>query len=196
MILYRLYQLPAEILNLFNRLVIIVKPLIIYDFLQLFLMDNDDLKHDYLMALYYFTMGADEKNPIALTGLGYMHLYGIGMNTNYAKALKYFQSAKNEKYPSANLYLGLMYFDGLGVTKNYEMASHHFQRAALSGSVLAYFYLAKMYAYGLNSVRSCSKAVELLKGVAERDKMGSDLMKVRLIFLKDFFPEFYDNFKI
>jgi TPR repeat protein len=48
-------------------------------------------------AIRYFEQGEGSGDGPSLNGLGYMHLYGMGLPQSVAKATKYFHKAAHEK---------------------------------------------------------------------------------------------------
>ncbi|XP_051867007.1 protein sel-1 homolog 1-like [Pristis pectinata] len=119
-------------------------------------------------ALMYFRMAAERGNPIGLTGLGLVYLYGKGVPVDYDEALKYFKKAADKGWVDGQFQLGVMYYTGLGVKRDYKLAIKYFHHASQAGHALALYNLAQMYGSGTGVVRSCLTAAELYKNVCER----------------------------
>ncbi|KAI4466536.1 sel-1-like protein [Holotrichia oblita] len=144
---------------------------------QIYLDGSDEITQSNETALKYFKKASDLNNPVGLSGLGLMYLYGRGIEKDYAKAQKYFLHAAEQGWVDGQLHLGNMYFNGIGVKKDYKLANKYFSLAAQSGHVLAYYNLGQMHALGTGMMRSCSTAVEFFKNVSERGRWGEILMQ-------------------
>lgn len=68
------------------------------------------MKQDNETALKYFKKAADLNNPVGLSGLGLMYLYGKGVEQDLEKAFKYFSQAADQGWVDGQLQLGNMYF--------------------------------------------------------------------------------------
>lgn len=71
---------------------------------------SDEIKADNDTAFKYFKKASDLNNPVGLSGLGLMYLYGRGVEKDYAKAQKYFMAAADQGWVDGQLQLGNMYF--------------------------------------------------------------------------------------
>lgn len=82
-----------------------------YSFLKKIYLDgSDDVKADNDTAFKYFKKASDLNNPVGLSGLGMMYLYGRGVEKDYTKAHKYFLAAADQGWVDGQLQLGNMYF--------------------------------------------------------------------------------------
>ena len=132
-------------------------------------------KQDYQTALKILKPLAKKGNIEAKGMLGYMYLYGLGVNIDMPKAEKYYKSCAIKKYPMCNLYLGSIYMDASQTVANplnymqqnlykdmgpkgatdkkakyfYEQAVKNFKLAAPNMPV-ANALLGKLYAYGVS----------------------------------------------
>lgn len=138
---------------------------------------SDEVKQDNDTAFKYFKKASELNNPVGLSGLGLMYLYGRGVDKDYTKAQKYFLAAAEQGWVDGQLQLGNMYLNGIGVVQDYKMANKYFTMASHSGHVLAYYNLGQMHAQGTGTMRSCPTAVEFFKNVAERGRWGELLMQ-------------------
>lgn len=56
---------------------------------------------DYATALEMYTKAADAGNTRAITNLGRMYEYGLGVEQSYEKAIKYYKKASEMGQPAA-----------------------------------------------------------------------------------------------
>lgn len=61
-------------------------------------------------AFMYFKKASDLNNPVGLSGLGLMYLYGRGVERDYNKAFQFFMAAADQGWVDGQLQLGNMYF--------------------------------------------------------------------------------------
>ncbi|KAK5799663.1 hypothetical protein F5H01DRAFT_356623 [Linnemannia elongata] len=124
-------------------------------------------------ALRWFNKAAILENPVALNGLGVMHLKGAaGFKVNRELAIALFSKAAELKYPDAKVNLGLIYLED---PKYYSQAYQHFQDAGQMQNFQAVYYLGKMYYEGLGMSKQCEIASRYFKYVAERGDWGDTL---------------------
>ncbi|KAF9135672.1 ERAD-associated protein, partial [Mortierella sp. 14UC] len=124
-------------------------------------------------ALYWFIKAAILDNPVALNGLGVMHLKGAaGFPVNRATAMDYFKRAAELKYHDAKVNLGLLYLED---PKHYIAAHQLFYEAAQMQNFQAAYHLGEMYFHGLGVAKQCEGASRYFKYVAERGDWGDTL---------------------
>jgi len=73
---------------------------------------------------------AEKGDTAAMTRLGVMHKYGVGILQNYDLAAKWIQQSAYSADPDGMLELGRLYRDGVGVEKDPILAYVWFNRAA------------------------------------------------------------------
>ncbi len=111
--------------------------------------------------------------PAALNGLGYLYLYGLGVEQDGNKALKYFHRAADQGNHEALYNLGALYLSGEGAqARDFVKAYNYLRIATNKGNILAMHKLAYMSFLGLGIVKDCSQAVDLMKVIAERGPFG------------------------
>mmetsp|Transcript_17949 Transcript_17949/g.42754 ORF Transcript_17949/g.42754 Transcript_17949/m.42754 type:complete len:375 (+) Transcript_17949:192-1316(+) len=133
------------------------------------------VKPDNETALDYFRRGADLGNAAAQNGLGYMHMYGRGVEQSFDRAHAYFTKASDQGNSEGRFNLAALHIAGSGVKKDYGKALYHFTIAANQGHMMALYNLAMMNLNGLGTPRSCTTALQFLKGVSERGVWGRQL---------------------
>ncbi|KAJ1477749.1 hypothetical protein T484DRAFT_1820092, partial [Baffinella frigidus] len=97
------------------------------------------------------------RNSVAINGLGYMHMYGMGVEQSFAEAMKLFSRAAEQSFAEAmklfsraaaqgnldaRFNLGALYVGGFGVAKDYAKALYYSTLAANRGHMLALYNLA------------------------------------------------------
>jgi uncharacterized protein len=65
---------------------------------------------------------AEQGNPDAQTGLGYLYYHGLGVQQDYAAAAEWFRQAAEQGQPDAQLFLGTQFYNGIGVRQNFVQA--------------------------------------------------------------------------
>ncbi|MBO4821322.1 MAG: TonB family protein [Prevotella sp.] len=89
---------------------------------------KDDVK-----AVEWFRKAADQGGAEAQAQMGYMYLYGYGVNKDFAEALNWYRKAAEQDDASAQNQLGYMYLNGYGVNKDYAEALKWYRKAADKG---------------------------------------------------------------
>jgi TPR repeat protein len=100
-------------------------------------------KANYVEALRFFRLAAEQGNASAQFELGNMHQFGEGVPQNYAEAAKWFRLAAEQGHTEAQLYLGNLHQNGLGVPKNDAEAVKWYRLAAEQGNASAQHELGK-----------------------------------------------------
>lgn len=132
---------------------------------------------DYQQAFYWSEKAAAQDNPMALTNLGILYLYGHGVQADVPKALDLFRRAAG-KYFKANRYLGLCYAGGIGVEQDNAAAAAWYQRGAKAGDITSQYLLGECYENGTGVEQDMEKAVAWYKKSAERgDEISEPAIK-------------------
>jgi uncharacterized protein len=79
---------------------------------------SDDIKHDYIEALKWYKMGAEQGEMNGQRKLGMMYEKGMGVVKNYSEALKWYGKSAEQGDWDAQLKLGEFYYYGKGISKN------------------------------------------------------------------------------
>lgn len=77
---------------------------------QIYLDGSDEVEANNDTAFKYFKKASELNNPVGLSGLGLMYLYGRGVERDYNKAFQYFLAAADQGWVDGQLQLGNMYF--------------------------------------------------------------------------------------
>ena len=122
---------------------------------------NDNIAHDNEKAKSYFEQNQTLNDPVALNNLGYMYMYGNGVDKDYKTAIQLFTAAAEKELPEAEFNLGMAYYKGNGVRRNYEKAFEYFKEAAESNTLpIAWGQVAEMYRRGKGVKRNRDLAKE------------------------------------
>ncbi|KAF9924122.1 ERAD-associated protein [Mortierella alpina] len=122
---------------------------------------------DEKQALDWFKKGSLLNNPVAINGLGMMHLKGAaGLTPNPTKATEYFKTAADLKFSDAQVNIALIYAQD---PKFHTAAFNYLLEAAHQQNFQAVYHLGEAYSHGLLGVaKNCEKASRYFKYVAER----------------------------
>lgn len=101
-------------------------------------------KGDYVVAIEYWQVPADNGEGPAQYFIGSMYHAGQGVEKNYKLAKEWYTKAAIQDLPNAHLSIGGMYADGHGVDKDNVNARMWFSLANLYGSQRAPEYLKRI----------------------------------------------------
>src|SRR3990167_690950 len=90
-------------------------------------------KPNYVRALWWFTLAAEQKLPEAQYMAVIMLYTGQGTKQNHQQAKHYFKLAAKQGLALAQYRLGVMWHTGQGGSKNVAKAKHYYQLAAGQG---------------------------------------------------------------
>lgn len=107
-----------------------------------------DERGDYVEAVKWYRMAADQGYAGAQYNLGVMYDNGEGVSENVAEAAKWYRRAADQGHALAQYNLGLMHDNGEGVPENDAEAVKWYRRAAAQGRAKAQGHLGRMYALG------------------------------------------------
>ncbi len=133
----------------------------------LYLYGIDNVKQDFEKALHYYTLAAEQKDPIALNNLGSLYFSGIGAKRDIGKALELFREAADLGNDNAALNLAFIYLTG--GKKNAERnkrAVELFEQAQKKNNI-AKFMLGYAYYKGFVVPQDYEKAFQLVKAAAD-----------------------------
>jgi uncharacterized protein len=92
---------------------------------------------DYAETLRQWRPLAEQDDPAAEAGLGYLYLKGLGVGQDFAEAARWFGRAAEQGQPEAQLFLGLLHYDGSGVPRSYVLAYKWCDLAQTNGAPAA-----------------------------------------------------------
>jgi TPR repeat protein len=104
--------------------------------------------HDYPTALAYYKKAADAGERAAMTNLGYLYQFGLGVSVDYAAARNLYEQAAALGDPPAMTGLGYLYATGAGVPQDYSKAIPWYERAANESEPIAVVNLGRLYEHG------------------------------------------------
>ena len=97
---------------------------------------------DFVEAVKWYRLAADQEFLAARNYLGKMHFSGQGTPQGYLEAVKWYRLAAEQNNSNAQLNLGIIYEYGLGLPQNNTMAHTWYQMAANNGYKQAFEYMA------------------------------------------------------
>jgi TPR repeat protein len=103
---------------------------------------------DYAGALKIWQPKADAGDPDAMTNIGVLYQYGLGIPRSMSKAAEMYERAAQLGFVTAQYDLGNLYYDGNGVDRDRKQAARWYTAAAQGGHARAQYYLAQMYEEG------------------------------------------------
>ena len=142
-------------------------------------------KEDYSTAKTVWesmTKFSDKPDPRALTGLGDLYNYGLGVPKKIKTALYYYKSAAALGNASAQFNLGQIYRQGKGVSQNHKTGVKWYRLSAEQGNAYGQNNLGFMYQNGLGVTQDYKTAVKWYKLGAEQ---GNADAQINLGFMYD-----------
>jgi TPR repeat protein len=103
---------------------------------------------DYQGALKIWQPKADAGDPDAMTNIGVLYQYGLGIPRSMKKASDWYEKAAQLGFVTAQYDLANLYYDGNGVDRDRKQAVRWYTAAAQGGHAKSQFYLAQMYESG------------------------------------------------
>ena len=116
-------------------------------------------QHSYADSLIWYHKAADQGHANAQIQLGYMYLFGMGVEQNDAEALIWFRKAADQGHADAQNQLGYMHQNGLGVEQSYVDSLTRFRKAADQGHADAQNQLGWMYQFGKGVKQNYAEAL-------------------------------------
>ena len=121
--------------------------------------------HRYAEAFNKFLPDAEKGEYIAQYYIGYLYLYGLGVNKDEQRALDYIQKAADHDYDSAQSLLGYLYDEGRVVPMNKKKAISYYKKAANHGNTSALLNLGLAYYKGEGVIKDDRTAIEMSEKV-------------------------------
>jgi TPR repeat protein len=124
---------------------------------------------DYAGALAAWQPKADAGDPDAMTKLGVLYYYGLGVPRSLKKAAAWYEKAAQLGFVQAQFNLANLYYDGTGVDRDRKQAARWYTAAAQGGHARAQFYLAQMYEDGEGVDESEATAMQWYRKAADQE---------------------------
>jgi len=136
----------------------------------MYLYGANGVKQDFAEALKYYTLAAEQNDPVAVNNLGSLYFSGIGTAKNYNKAIALFTTAANLGNDNAATNLGFIYLTGgsKDPLRN-QKAVEYFKKGATKGNNIAKFMLGYAYYKGFVVPQDMNKAFKLVRAAAAKD---------------------------
>ena len=137
----------------------------------MYLYGTNGVEQDFAASLKYYTMAAEQNNPIALNNLGSLYFNGIGTPKNIKKALEMFKKASNLGNSDASVNLAFIYLKGgpHDAERN-RIAVELFEKAHEQNNI-AKFMLGYAHYKGFVVDRNYEQAFKLIKAAAGGESM-------------------------
>lgn len=118
-------------------------------------------ERDYVEALRWYRVAAEQGDPNAQDNLGSMYLNGIGVPKDYAEAAKWYRKAAEQGLAVAQFNLALRYLHGNGVEQDDGEAALWLLRATARGYTEAIAQLGTLCRFGRGVPQDLVSAAEL-----------------------------------
>jgi TPR repeat protein len=115
---------------------------------------------DYEGALKIWQPKADAGDPDAMTNIGVLYQYGLGIPRSMKKAAEMYEKAAQLGFVTAQYDLANLYYDGNGVDRDRKQAARWYTAAAQGGHAKSQFYLAQMYESGVGVEENQATALQ------------------------------------
>lgn len=144
-------------------------------------MVGSGVKQDYIEAIKWFRLAADQKYADAQYELGKMYFNGDGVKQDYAETVKWHRLAADQGHAKAQLLLGSMYDNGRGVKQNSAEALKWYRLAADQGDSDAQFVLGLRYEFGQGVKQDDTEALKWYRLAADQGDAESQRRVGQLI---------------
>ena len=125
-------------------------------------------KKDYIEAVKWYRIAAEQGNPEGQIRFGYMYYWGLGVTKDNAEALKWFRIAAERGDADAQNNLGFMYDNGYCVTPDKTEALKWYRKAADQGYADAQYNLGNLFRKGYGVTQDYTEAVKWYRKAAEQ----------------------------
>lgn len=109
---------------------------------------------DYGKAMHYTSLAAKQGQAMALTNLGQMYLYGLGVKKDETVAMDYLQQAMELGFMKAFRYAGLC-----AASHDLTVAAKYYAAGAKRGDITSQYLLGQCYENGLGVERDLKQAI-------------------------------------
>jgi hypothetical protein len=128
-------------------------------------------EEDYDTALQYFTKALDGSEQLyfaaAMNEIGYMYLWGDGVEQDYATAMEWFEKSADLGNKDAMSNIAYAYSEGLGVEQDYAKAMEWYEESADLGNATAMYNIGWLYIEGDGVEQDYNAAMEWFKKAAD-----------------------------
>jgi TPR repeat protein len=142
---------------------------------------------DYVEAVKWTRMAADQGHAPAQCNLGVMYENGRGVRQDDVEAVKLYRLAADQGNASAQFNLGVVYERGRGVRQDYVEAVKWFGLAADQGDADAQCYLGTMHDTGQGVPQNFPKAAKWFKLAADQGH-ATAIQYLGMALHQDLFP--------
>ncbi|NGX39766.1 MAG: Secretory immunoglobulin A-binding protein EsiB, partial [Chlamydiae bacterium] len=123
---------------------------------------------DFVEAVKYYRLAADQEHAWAQNNLGVCYEYGMGVTKDLVEAVKYYRLAADQRHAGAQNSLGFCYYKGEGVTKDLAEAVKYYRLAVDQKHAMAQNNLGFCYYKGEGVVEDLVEAVKYYRLAADQ----------------------------
>lgn len=126
---------------------------------------SSEKPEDQEKAFYYFTLAAEEGDPLSKAQVGYLYDLGLGTFQDSKKAFEWIKEAVDDGVKSARTRLASMYIEGEGTNKDIDKGKKLLEEITDKG-IIEKFMLGKLYANEGNYYN----ALQMFKKLLNKEK--------------------------
>lgn len=127
----------------------------------------------YKQAAIWYGKAGKQGQATACVSLGYLYLYGLGINKNAQNAIQLFSYAAQQENPYGMAAMGILYLKGEVIKRDEFQAYLLLNEAAKKNDKAALYYLGVMHEQGIFVRRDYTKAREYYKKAYERGYLAA-----------------------
>ena len=160
---------------------------------RMYFVEGESVVQNYLEALKWLMVSAEQDNSSGQYYLGVMYDNGIGINENNEEAAKWYQLSAEQGDRLAQNNLGAMYHFGEGVPQNFQKAVEWYRMSAEQGDVTGQFNLGWMYDNGKGVDQNKEEAAKWYQLSAEQNYSDAQNNLGKLYEIGEGIPQNYSE---
>ncbi len=125
-------------------------------------------RKDYSTAAPLYQQLADSGRAGAMTWLGWLYEYGLGLTQDYSQALAWYRKAAEKGDAAGTFHVGAMYATGRGVAKDFDQAVTWYRKAAEMGDPSGMTTLGRLCRSGQGVPQDDAQALVWFRKAAEK----------------------------
>lgn len=114
--------------------------------------NNELVKQDINMSLYYFKLAASQNHKQAQYNLGIIYWDGIFVEKNIKKSLFYYECSAKQDFSLAQMIMADFYLEGKYVERNIQESIHLYKEASVSKETYAKNNFGVIFQHGFNTI--------------------------------------------
>ena len=160
---------------------------------RMYFVEGESVVQNYLEALKWLMVSAEQDNSSGQYYLGVMYDNGIGIDENNEEAAKWYQLSAEQGDSDAQNNLGAMYHFGEGVPQNFQKAVEWYRMSAEQGDVTGQFNLGWMYDNGKGVDQNKEEAAKWYQLSAEQNYSDAQNNLGKLYQIGEGIPQNYSE---